>query len=572
MKTVTQLNDKHAITTKIGAHQQEANISYLGQTTPQFWNNPKSNFGEQDVREIERYQIVLGHEYTISPDARVKTKTYWNQTRRDWGRQNYSRNNTARDTEPRNSLREYDTNPFANRPGDTVWMRDDMSYRNRTYRSMGIESKLELNFETGSVKHELDLGARYHYDQAQIRFLQGVATPDFAIYGNGFDQRPTELVSSPYSLNKSGILRDDELREAKALAGFIQDRVRITEKFAVIPGVRYETFTQSRLIRRGRDFDPQTFQTIGSGSQQLDRSAQTTTNILIPGFGTTYDFTKSMTWFTGVHRGFAPARYESAISPVAEDIALKPETSWNYETGVRGKATRYLEFQLTGYVMEFDDQIINSSAAGGNLGSRPVNGGRSVHRGFEADMVLDFGKLARSKWEVPLEVIYSRNEAHSDQYTFNLDAWEKGITDPLVHIDTNGNRLPYVSRDVVTVAFGTKAPNGFYVMGEWQYFSKQYNDLQNTRTYYGQDLLPNNLNQLARFNGYGTGASETNGLNGVIPAYELVNLSIGIRKEKWSVFLVAKNLMDRKYISTRLPEGIQPGPFRQVNVGLSLYL
>lgn len=571
MKTITQLNEKHAITTKIGAHQQEANVTYIGQTTPQFWNNPKSNFAEQDKREIERYQIVLGHEYTINKDARFVTRAYWNSTRRDWGRQNYGRNSRINSSSPSGTLREYDTDPFANRAGDTVWMRDSKSYRNRQYRSMGLESKLEWDFKTGGIGHELDMGARYHYDSAEVKFLQGVSTPDYALYGNG-PNNPPRILSSPYSLNKSGTLRDDETREAKALAGFVQDTIKLTDRFAIIPGVRYETFTQSRLVRRGRQFDREDFSTVGSTPQQLDRTGRTETSILIPGFGTTFDLTDSMTWFAGVHRGFSPARYQSAISPDAEDTALRPETSWNYETGVRGKITRYFQLQLTGYLLDFEDQIINSSAAGGNLGSRPVNAGKSTHRGVEFDMVFDFGKMANLKWDIPLEVIYSRNEARSNQYTFNLEAWEDGKNDPLLHIDTNGNFLPYVSRDVYTVSLGTQAPNGFYIMGEWQYFSRQFHDLENTRTFYGQDALPGALTGTARFLGYGTGASEVNGLNGIIPAYELVNVSMGIRKETWSIFIVGKNLMDRKYISTRLPEGIQPGPFRQVNVGLSLYL
>jgi Fe(3+) dicitrate transport protein len=109
-------------------------------------------------------------------------------------------------------------------------------------------------------------------------------------------------------------------------------------------------------------------------------------------------------------------------------------------------------------------------------------------------------------------------------------------------------------------------------MGEWQYFSKQYHDLENTRTFYGQDTLRKEVLTPAKYLGYGTGATETNGLNGIIPAYELINVSIGIRKESWAVFIVGKNLMDRMYISSRLPEGIQPGPFRQINAGITLYL
>ncbi len=574
LKTITELNEKHSITTKIGMHDQVANITYLGQTTPQFWSNPKSNYAEQDKREIERYQTVLGHEYRINDHARLITRFYANQTRRDWGRQNYSRNNDlTKDLKPSASIREYDANPFVKQAGDTVWLTDNQSFRNRKYRSIGIDSKVEMDFTTFSIKHELDLGARYHFDSANVTFLSGVSTPDFAIYGNGTNAKPTELISSPYSLNQSGSLRDDEYRQAKALAIYAQDRILLTSRFAVIPGVRYETINQSRLIRRSlANFDPLTYTQSGSTVVQLDKEGKTHTAIIIPGFGTTFDLTDTLTWFAGVHKGFAPARYESAIGPDGNDVSLKPELSWNHESGIRGKLTNYFQFQLTGYYLNFKDQIINSSAAGGNFGSRPINAGHSTHKGVEIDMVYDFGKFSQIKWDIPFEVIYSRNEARSNQYTNNLKALIDGKQDPLLQIDTNGNTLPYVSRDVVTLALGTKAPNGFYIMGEWQYFSKQYHDLENTRTFYGQDTLRKEVLTPAKYLGYGTGATETNGLNGIIPAYELINVSIGIRKESWAVFIVGKNLMDRMYISSRLPERIQPGPFRQINAGITLYL
>jgi Fe(3+) dicitrate transport protein len=574
MKTITQLNEKHAITTKIGMHQQEANITYIGQTTPQFWKNPKSNYAEQDLREIERYQIVFGHEYKFSEQARLITRLYMNQTRRDWGRQNYSRNNSlTSNTKPKDSLVEYDTNPFSNQAGDTIWMRDNKSFRNRKYRSMGVDSKVEIDFTTSSIKHELDIGTRYHYDYAHAQFLSGVSTPDFAVYGNGQNSSPTSLISSPYSLNQSGSLRDDEIRQARALALYAQDRILLTDRFAIIPGLRYETIHQTRLIRRAQsNFDPISFARSGSAVVQLDQEGKNKTDVVIPGFGTTYNLSQDMTWFAGVHKGFAPARYQSAIGPDGQDLALKPETSWNYESGVRGKLTNYFQLQFTGYFLDFKDQIINSSEAGGSFGSRPINAGRSTHRGVELDMVYDIGKFYKMRWEIPFEVIYSLNEARSNQYTNNLKALIEGKTDPLLQIDTNGNRLPYVSKNVLTLSLGTKAPNGFYILGEWQYFSKQFHDLENTKTIYGQDLMSKDVQPLAKYLGYGTGASYTNGLSGEIPAYELVNVSIGIRKESWSVFIVGKNILDRKYISSRLPEGIQPGPFRQINVGLSLYL
>ncbi|TGL76167.1 TonB-dependent receptor [Leptospira yasudae] len=574
LKTVHQLNEKHSLTTKVGFHQQESQATYVGLTTGMFQHNPKDNPAENDKRTIERYSFSLGHEWNLGDKTKLITRIYSAYTQRNWARQEYSRNSSASSTRPVDTLNTFDGEPFTSRYGDTIWMRGTNAHRDRTYKFAGIESKLETEFDTGSLKHELDLGIRYHYDSARAQLLTGPRTYDAVSYPNGYPNPPIVPIESRTSLAKSGDLRDDEQRNAKALSVYVQDRIRFTEKLAVIPGVRYESFTQSRLIMRGRqNFDEITFNyTAGTNPTfQFDKEGKTTQQIVLPGFGITYDLFDQFTWFSGIHRGFAPPRYESAISPTGQDLALKAEKSWNYETGVRGDITDYLNLQLVGYFLDFQDQIINSSAAGGNLGARPINAGKSQHKGVETNFTFDFGNFFHWNMNVPFDVIYTRNEAKSNQYTYNLDAWIKSNPDPLLHKDTNGNWLPYVSKDVATLAIGIIMKSGFYVRAEWQYFSKQFHDLQNTRTVYWYDTAASD-SQIKNLLDYNNIKSDADGLNGVIPAYELVNVNMGYKKNNWSLFISGKNLQDRRYISTRLPEGIQPGLFRQINVGFTIQL
>lgn len=573
VKTIHQLNDKNNITTKIGFHQQESQATYVGLTTGMFNNNPKDNPAQNDKRSIERYSFSIGHEYTFSEKTKLITRVYSAYTERNWARQNYARNSRGSSI-PSDALATYDGEPYTSRNSDTIWMRGTNAHRDRTYKFAGIESKLQTELETGSIKHEIDLGVRYHIDMAKVQLLNGPVTPDFVLYPNG-PGTSAVVLQSQTSLATSGELRDDERRSAKAVSVYFQDRIRLTDKFSIIPGVRYESFSQTRSINRGRrDFNPVTFD-YASGTNptvQLDKTASTRNQIVLPGFGTTLDFARNLTWFTGVHRGFSPPRYESAISPTAEDLVLKPERSWNYETGVRGDITEYLSGQLVGYLLNFEDQIINSSAAGGNLGSRPVNAGRSIHRGVETNMTFDFGQFWKWNYNVPLDIIYTRTEAKSNQYTYNLTEWTRGNTNPLVHIDTNGNRLPYVSRDILTLSIGISSRStGFYARVEWQYFSKQFHDLENSKSVYWYDSVGTSTDNRLLLS-YAGIKSDASGLDGEIPAYELVNANIGYKKDNWSVFVSGKNLQDRKYISSRLPEGIQPGPFRQVNFGVTLQL
>jgi Fe(3+) dicitrate transport protein len=594
VKTTSKLNEKNHLTLKLGIHQQESQATYVGLTTGMFngyptkksyYNNTnvrsgenpltapgiyqfkgaRSNPAEADVRVIERWSFAVGHEYALADKWNLITKVYGYGTKRDWGRQEYSRNTSAGQLPPNTTLVAYDTEPYTDRPGDTLWMRNSRAHRDRNYLVSGIESRVQGDFQTGGIGHELDLGVKYEYNRAKVQLLTAAETPDFAI-----ERTPGSyyLISSPYSLNTSGPLRDDELRQAKAAAVWVQDRIKLTKRFAVIPGLRYESIHQTRKVQRGRDFNNLSFSPVGNNSIQFDREGKTGTQIVLPGIGTTFDITENFVWFAGAHRGFAPARYESAISPSAEDISLKPELSWNYESGVRGDLTKYFYTQFVGYYLDFQEQIVNSSAAGGNLGSRPINAGKSLHRGVEVTLAFDFGKLMEKNFSLVLDTNSSLNDARSNQYTFNGNALRDGLTDPLLHKDTNGNFLPYVSREVhgVGLSFGMK---GFYARLEYQYFSKQYHDLNNTQTVYWYESFGRGEKALLNYLDI---ASDASGTNGVIPAFSLVNASLGFKhpEKRWSIFINGKNLQDKTYISTRLPEGIQPGPQRQVNVGFSL--
>ena len=179
-------------------------------------------------------------------------------------------------------------------------------------------------------------------------------------------------------------------------------------------------------------------------------------------------------------------------------------------------------------------------------------------------MTFDFGKFFNLNWNIPLDLIYTYTNAKSITYTpfpyvTNADGTIRLVDRPaytfdekfhLVNNDTNKNYLPYVPMNVYTIALGANHKNGFYARGEYQFIDKQYSDLINS---------PNET-------AYGN--------RGVIPSVGLVNASFGYKHpvKKWSLFITGKNLQDREYVSGRLPIGIQPGPFRQINFGVSFEL
>ncbi|MCB1179120.1 MAG: TonB-dependent receptor, partial [Leptospiraceae bacterium] len=209
----------------------------------------------------------------------------------------------------------------------------------------------------------------------------------------------------------------------------------------------------------------------------------------------------------------------------------------------------------------------------------------SSHKGFEFTGSFDFGKFFETSMEIPLDLIYSHINAKNESYekyphVINSEGQIKFINRPMflidqngniINADTNGRYLPYVPEDTYTAALGLRMKNGFYMRAEYQYVAKQYASLSAYRNLKPGDLEIKEVNGVTYANVWNTIDETPDGNTGMIPSYGLLNASIGFKHptQKWSIFLVGKNLQNRIYISGRLPIGIHPGPTRQVNFGVS---
>ena len=575
-KMIHEINERHTLTLKLSAHQQKANATYLGITEGQYWRDYRINPAEFDQKEVERNSSVLGHEFQIQANTKLITKVYYTVANRDWQRQDYSYNNRDATTGKINSAPSdvyatYTPSFIGNRPGDILYMKRKAPLRNQGFQTLGIESKIEGKYSFLGLTHEVDLGVRVHGEKNDINFKQSLSPFDYPFIRQG----------TPFS---------QQDRVIRAYAGYFQDRISITNKFKLIPGIRHEWVSQGVYtnIRQAtsRDVTQKRAKAVGD-TLYVSQGTESVTSIWLPGLGFTYDFLENLSWFGGVHKGFSPPTFGTAISPYGDDYRLGAETSTNYETGLRGEPTRYFSMESAVYNMLFRDQIIDTSEASSETGSRPINTGKSSHKGFENTMTFDFGKFWNWNFDMPMDFIYSHINAKSETYTrypytINTDNIIQLTSLPVVMLDqngkilnpdSNGRQLPYVPKDVYTISLALRMKSGFYARGEYQYIDKQYGSLSSYRTTTNYTTFPT-INGIPVGIYQNTNDETTDGNTGIIPAVGLVNASMGYKHPtgKWSVFITGKNLQDRVYISGRLPVGIHPGPTRQINIGISFDL
>jgi Fe(3+) dicitrate transport protein len=109
----------------------------------------------------------------------------------------------------------------------------------------------------------------------------------------------------------------------------------------------------------------------------------------------------------------------------------------------------------------------------------------------------------------------------------------------------DGNRIPYTPK--LTSNLGVSyEKNGFNTLLSLNYVSNQYADSANT-------VVPNAIGTL-----------------GEVPAFTTVNWSANYAINKdWKVFGAVNNVFDKRYISSRSPDGIFAGAPLNFQAGMS---
>jgi Fe(3+) dicitrate transport protein len=472
---------------KLNVYDETSRSSYLGLTQAMFDEDPYQNPAIHDKMDVQRYSASATHQQILGRDLLLTTTVYANNAVRNWRRQDYDRQNMGREYERIAG----DTTV----PGGALYMRNSSGNRNREFTVYGVEPRLQLTHSALGLPGELDLGVRMHFEDMHILRINGTTPTAF-----------------------SGTITEDEIRTTQALSGFIQNRFLINGALNVTTGVRIEEFSFTRTMRRG---------VVNGQLTDVHIEGTTRSTEIIPGAGITYKPFDSLTIFTGMHRGFSPPRVQDAIDTGGENLQLDAERSWNYELGLRANPLRWLQTEITAYYLDFQNQIIPASEAGG-IDTRLINAGETHHRGVELYAAVDVGVLTSSYLNVVVEGSMTLSDA----------VFTSGIYD--------GNRLPHAPTEMYTIGITYHMPIGVDVQMTGFFTGPQYTDRANTRE------------------------GSADGEIGRIDAYTVWDLSLNYNIPRYNgrVFANVKNMFDTLYIASRAPRGIFPGPFRQVNVGM----
>jgi Fe(3+) dicitrate transport protein len=350
--------------------------------------------------------------------------------------------------------------------------------------------------------------------ELEHRFQTGTALHRLKVGARAIEdvaRRKLELGLSPTA--DSGQLLTDDTTRILGLSTWFEDQIAVTGKLLVTPAFRYEHSTSTKVFHTIQPV-------VGGPTEKVNLSATSHASGAMPGVGVIYGTAKGNA-FGSAYLGYSAPRVSQAITSQGKDANLHAERSKNYELGVRGR-NEWLRAEADGFLIQFDNQLVSNNPLQGD--SEFVDGGRTRHLGAEATATLRIGKGLKLPLDLDLGAQYTFVQARFVGGTFN------------------GKTVPYSPVNSANLTLDVSHPGGLSGQVAFAYVGSQYTD------------EPNNVQPIP------------SGLDGEIDAYTTLDVGARYRYAPSGVSfgLSVKSLLDRVYISDRLPDGIFTAGFRQI--------
>ena len=183
--------------------------------------------------------------------------------------------------------------------------------------------------------------------------------------------------------DRGGVLTGDSDRSTLYAPFFVENRFH-WGAFSITPGVRFENIWQCV-------------------EDNINTSKKADNYDFVPlfGLGAEYEIAKKIDIYANVSQSYRPKIFTQAVptggnQDVPQD--LEESKAWQYELGFRGNLP-WLSWDVSGFVLDFDDQIGTVALPGGR--STVGNVGRALHYGVEIFSELDLIGLIDSRTSAP---------------------------------------------------------------------------------------------------------------------------------------------------------------------------
>lgn len=377
------------------------------------------------------------------------------------------------------------------------------------YRNIGFESRFIHTYSLFSLPSTIITGVRYY---------------------NGFTARKQGDASANSNpefsfLNPNNLENSDYRFPSRNYAVFAENVINLTEKISVTPGVRLEfigTYSSGYYKQTVKDFAGNVIV-----SEKIDDSKNRERSFALFGIGSSYRISNTLELYTNISQNYRSITFSDLriVNPnFAVDTNIQDERGYNADIGFRGSVGSVLSFDVSLYYLRYDQRIgwkLMADQAPLFLPYRyRTNIGESVSKGIELFTEFDIWKaISNSPTDKSLSIFcnYSYTDARY------LESQDKSISNKFVE---------YVPQHMFRNGITFKN-SSFSISLQSSYVSQQYSDATNAEW-------------------------SSTAVNGIIPAYNVFDMSASYTYENLRFEGSINNLFDNRYF-TRRAEGY-PGP------------
>jgi len=375
-------------------------------------------------------------------------------------------------------------------------------YNNRVvnldqYRNYGLESRIITDYFIGKMKNTISGGIRL-YTGTTHRLADGKGT-----------------TGSDYNISITGRYPRDVSFESNNAAGFIENIFRLSGKLYLIPGIRYEWLEGAASGRNG-------INTTGGSItlQNITRSR----SFVLGGIGSEYHVTRSTELYANFSQAYRPIQFANLQAPPTTDVIdpdLKDARGYNFDIGYRGKVKNYLQFDVSGFYLQYNNRVGTITPSGANY-RLITNVGASRSKGLET--YIEFNPVRAFT-----------NSKYTDLILFSSYAYtDARYSGDHKDANTKDKKVENAPQDIIRtgISYGYK---GFLFSTQLSHVGASFSDANNTLV------------------------SSANGNTGLIPSYTVLDITASYKFSK-NLNLKAgiNNLGDKRYFTRRA--GGYPGP------------
>jgi Fe(3+) dicitrate transport protein len=407
------------------------------------------------------------------------------------------------------------TNNFANR-------RVDRDY----YKNFGLENRNIYKYKLGKINNNLAFGVRLYKANTQ-RLQDGRGTT-----GYDFDLSIEER-----------FVRDLDFT-TENVAVFAENQFKVTDKFSVTPGVRYEYIQNTGEGRFG----------ISGGTDIAFPNKTISRSQPLFGLGLEYKF-RTTNIYANITQAFRPVLFSDLTPPAVTDVIdpnLKDASGFNADIGFRGTFKNYLNFDFSIFYLSYNNRIggirqfVNNEPTQGTFIYR-TNLGETVNKGIEGFANLNITRLFEiEKPYGNLDFFASVSFIDSRYTDFRIFSTPSAPNFTITENNLSGNRVENAPRYIHN--FGLSwTNNNISATAQYRMSGRIFTDANNTTT------------------------PSANGVTGILDNYRVFDLSTEYKFLKnYNIRAGINNLFDEEY-ATRRSSGY-PGPGILPGEGRTFYI